>query len=263
MWVVGVAPWGLAVAFSTAAVAPGFADPRGPGLPTLRQPPGRVEHPQDFHGLTAHSVRDDVPGLGHYQLPCAVHAHGAAESWLLGQPRNRLEYPLDHETVATESSAAMKEASSSRLRSALRRHLTPIHFPLLRQGSDVLVAGKVACVGFHDSRLDLADVPLVRFDESSIASAARKDLLRCVASARTSRRFLRSSSRRMVMVVDMVDSCLVVHNTCLANSCCGVLGCRKKCEKAGPPIRLQAASVLELAGVVDRPKVVPRCPFRL
>src|SRR6185437_6897369 len=69
--------------------------------------------------------------------------------------------------AATASSAAMNDASSSRLRSAVRSHLARIRFPLFCQGSDVLVAGKVACVGFLEGRLNLADLPLICFDESS------------------------------------------------------------------------------------------------
>src|ERR1039457_1104496 len=78
--------------------------------------------------------------------------------------------------AATESSAAIKDASSSRLRSAVRSHLTRIHFPLLRQGGDVLVAGKGACIGFLESRLNLADLPLVCFDESSNRFSGEKGL---------------------------------------------------------------------------------------
>lgn len=70
----------------------------GAALPALRQLPRRVKHPQDFHSVTSHSVRDDVPGLGHDQLPCAVYTPRAAKSWLRGQLRNRLEHALDHET---------------------------------------------------------------------------------------------------------------------------------------------------------------------
>jgi hypothetical protein len=57
-----------------------------------------VKYPQDFHGVAPHSVRDEVSGLGHDQLPCAVYTPRAAESGLLGQLCNRLEYPRDHET---------------------------------------------------------------------------------------------------------------------------------------------------------------------
>jgi hypothetical protein len=39
-----------------------------------------------------------------------------------------------------------------------------IHVPLLRQGGDVLVTGEVACLGFLERRLHLADLPFVGFD---------------------------------------------------------------------------------------------------
>lgn len=67
-------------------------------LPALRQAPSGVKHPQDLNNVAPHSVRDDISGFGDDQFPCAVYAPRAAESWLLSQLPDRLEYPLDHET---------------------------------------------------------------------------------------------------------------------------------------------------------------------
>src|SRR5450631_1137844 len=66
--------------------------------------------------------------------------------------------------AAAVSSVAMYVASSSMLRSALRSHLTRIHFPLLGHCNHVLVAGKFTGIGFLHRRLDLADLPLVVLD---------------------------------------------------------------------------------------------------
>src|SRR5664279_5204087 len=113
--------------------------------------------------------------------------------------------------AATESSEAITDASSSRLRSAVRSHLTRTHSPLLRQGGDVLVAGKVARVGFLESRLNLTDLPLVRFDESSNRFGGEKGL---AALGRVGE----AVEADLDVVIEAnghrgrhVDSCLVVH----------------------------------------------------
>jgi len=53
---------------------------------------------------------------------------------------------------------------------------------------------------------------------SRIASAAREDLLRWVDSANRSRRSFTSSARRMVIVVDMAETC----RDCLYTSCLAI-----------------------------------------
>ena len=85
----------------------------------------------------------------------------------------------------------------------MRSHLTRIHFPLLRQGGDILVTGEVARICFLERRLDLADLPFVRFDKGTNRFSGEKGLAALGGVGRTSRRSLTSSSRRMVIVVDM------------------------------------------------------------
>src|SRR5664280_346614 len=89
---------------------------------------------------------------------------------------NRLEHALDYRCAAAASGQRTKDAPSARLRSAVRCHLTRIHFPLLGQGSDVLVTGEVAYLGFLDRCLNLTDLPLVGFDKGSNRFSGEKGL---------------------------------------------------------------------------------------
>src|SRR5438128_1597102 len=69
--------------------------------------------------------------------------------------------------AATASSAAIKEASSSRFRSAVRSHLTRIHFPLLCQSNEILVTGEFARLSFLERSLNFTNLPFVGFDVGS------------------------------------------------------------------------------------------------
>ncbi len=97
----------------------------------------------------------------------------------------------------------MQEASESGLRGALHRHPLRIHLPISAERRDLLVARKVARVGFLERGLDLGDPRFVGGDGFAAGLGARKDVLRWVTSASRSRRLLISSSGRTVMAVDV------------------------------------------------------------
>ena len=90
----------------------------------------------------------------------------------------------------------------------MRSHLTRIHFPLLGQGSDVLVTGEVAYLGFLDRCLNLTDLPALsqwttpsdlQFDEISSKFIAANGLFRLedrvIANARDA--VLKSAKRQI------------------------------------------------------------------
>ena len=65
---------------------------------------------------------------------------------LLREHRDGVEHPGDDRACRGRVITCDVGGLSSRLRRALRSHLTRIHLPLLGQGDDFLVAGEVAAV---------------------------------------------------------------------------------------------------------------------
>jgi len=55
-----------------------------------------MEHAEDFDNIVAHAVRDQVGGIGDYQLASALNAPGASQAGMLGKqfdgPRDRVDH---------------------------------------------------------------------------------------------------------------------------------------------------------------------------